>query len=160
MRIALGADHAGVDLKAQVKQHLDRRRHACEDFGPDSTESVDYPDYAASVARNVASGAFERGILICGSGIGMAIAANKVRGIRAAPVTTPAAARLARRHNDANVLTLGARTVAVDDALAIVEAFLAEPFDGGRHQRRVDKIADAERDAPAIRDETARRATT
>ena len=144
MRIALGADHAGVDLKTRVKQFLDRRRLDYEDFGPDAPEPVDYPDYAASVARSVASGSCARGILICGSGIGMAIAANKVRGIRAAPITTPAAARAARRHNDANVLTLGARTLAVDDALAIVEAFLAEPFDGGRHQRRVDKIAAAE----------------
>ena len=150
MRIALGADHAGVDLKAQVKQFLDRQRFAYEDYGPDTPEPVDYPDYAASVARSVASGTCERGILICGSGIGMAIAANKVRGVRAAPVTTPAAARLARRHNDANVLTLGARTLAVDEALAIVEAFLAEPFEGGRHQRRVDKIAAAERAAPVV----------
>ena len=148
MRIALGADHAGVDLKTQVKHFLDRQRLAYEDFGPDTPEPVDYPDYAASVARSVASGTCDRGILICGSGIGMAMAANKVRGIRAAPVTTPAAARLARRHNDANVLTLGARTVAADDALAIVEAFLAEPFEGGRHQRRVDKIAAAEGAAP------------
>ena len=144
MRIALGADHAGVDLKTRVKQFLDRQHLDHEDFGPHTTESVDYPDYAARVAHSVASGSCDRGVLICGSGIGMAIAANKVRGIRAAPITTPGAARAARRHNDANVLTLGARTLAVDDALAIVEAFLAEPFDGGRHQRRVDKIAAAE----------------
>ena len=150
MRIALGADHAGVDLKSRVKEFLNRQRLAYEDFGPDTTEPVDYPDFAASVARSVASGACDRGILICGSGIGMAIAANKVRGIRAAPITTPDAARLARRHNDANVLTLGARTIAVDDALAIIETFLAEPFDSGRHQRRVDKIAAAERAAPAV----------
>ena len=150
MRIALGADHAGVDLKAAVRQFLDRRRLTCEDFGPDTPEPVDYPDYAARVAQSVASGQCERGILICGSGIGMAIAANKVPGIRAAPITTPDAARLARRHNDANVLTLGARALAAGDALAIVEAFLAEPFDGGRHQRRVDKIAAAERAAPEV----------
>ena len=98
------------------------------------------------VARRVAAGSCDRGILICGSGIGMAIAANKVRGIRAAPVTTPDAARLARRHNDANVLALGARTLAVDAALRIVDAFLATPFEGGRHQRRVDKIAAVETD--------------
>ena len=91
-------------------------------------------------------GSCDRGILICGSGIGMAIAANKVRGIRAAPVTTPEAAGLARRHNDANVLALGARTLAVDDALRIVDAFLTTPFEGGRHRRRVDKIAAAETD--------------
>ena len=146
MRIALGADHAGVALKARVRRLLDERRLACEDLGPDGDEPVDYPDYALRVARRVAAGACDRGILICGSGIGMAMAANKVRGIRAAPVTTPEAAGLARRHNDANVLALGARTLAVDAALRIVDAFLATPFDGGRHQRRVDKIAAAETD--------------
>ena len=146
MRVALGADHAGFALKAHVRELLDERGLACEDLGPDTDESVDYPDYAVRAARLVAAGACERGILICGSGIGMAIAANKVRGIRAAPVTTPAAARLARRHNDANVLALGARTLAVDDALRIVDAFLTAPFEGGRHQRRVDKIAAVEAD--------------
>ena len=144
MRVALGADHAGFALKAHVRQLLDERRLACEDLGPDTDEPVDYPDYAVRVARLVAAGTFDRGILICGSGIGMAVAANKVRGIRAAPVTTPAAARLARQHNDANVLTLGARTLAVDEALRIVDAFLATPFEGGRHQRRVDKIVAVE----------------
>ena len=148
MRIALGADHRGVDLKTRVKQLLDRQDLDYEDFGPDTSEPVDYPDYAASVARSVASGTCDRGILICGSGIGMAIAANKVRGIRAAPITTPEAARLARGHNDANVLALGAGATAIDDALAIVEAFLSAPFEGGRHQRRVDKIAAAEQAAP------------
>ncbi len=146
MRIALGADHAGFGLKAHVRRLLDERRLACEDLGPDTDAAVDYPDYAVRVARLVAAGAFDRGILICGSGIGMAIAANKVRGIRAAPVTTPAAAGLARLHNDANVLALGARTLAVDDALRIVDAFLTTPFEGGRHQRRVDKIAAVETD--------------
>ena len=146
MRVALGADHAGFGLKARVRQLLDERSVACEDLGSHSDESVDYPDYAVRVARLVAGGSVERGILICGSGIGMAIAANKVRGIRAAPVTTPDAARLARRHNDANVLALGARTLAVDAALRIVDAFLATPFEGGRHQRRVDKIAAVETD--------------
>jgi len=154
MRIALGADHRGVALKTRVKQLLDRQHLDYEDFGPDTPEPVDYPDYAASVARSVASGTCDRGILICGSGIGMAIAANKVRGIRAAPITTPEAARLARGHNNANVLTLGAGAMAVDDALAIVEAFLAAPFEGGRHQRRVDKIAAAERDATRQADRT------
>ena len=160
MRIALGADHAGVDLKAQVKRLLDRHRLEYEDFGPHTDASVDYPDYAAAVAHCVASRSCERGILICGSGIGMAIAANKVRGVRAAPITTPDAARMARRHNDANVLTLGARNLAVNDALAIVEAFLAESFDGGRHQRRVDKIVAAERAAPVVSSEIQRRTET
>ena len=140
MRIALGADHAGVALKTRVRQFLDARQLTYRDFGPTSDEVVDYPDYAAQVARGVACGTFDHGILICGSGVGMAIAANKIRGIRAAPVDNPDAARLCREHNDANVLALGARTLSVEQALHIVEAFLATPFGGGRHQRRIDKI--------------------
>lgn len=155
MRIALGADHAGVELKGRIRRLLDRRNLAFEDIGPETDASVDYPDYALGVARRVASGACRRGILVCGSGVGMAIAANKVRGIRAAAVTTAPAARLARRHNDVNVLALGARSLSVDDALAIVDAFLATPFDGGRHQRRVDKIAAAEQDRLEPAEETA-----
>ena len=141
MRVAVGADHAGVTLKTRVTRLLDERHLDYRDFGASSEDSVDYPDYAASVAHSVASGEFDVGILICGSGVGMAIAANKVRGIRAAPVTTPEASRLARQHNDANVLALGARVLEPDQALAIVETFLATPFEGGRHQRRVNKIA-------------------
>ena len=140
MRIALGADHAGVALKARVKQALDDRRLTYEDFGPASDASVDYPDYALRVARGVASGSFDRGILICGSGLGMAIAANKVPGVRAAPVTDAKTARLSREHTDANILTLGARLLSSERALDIIDAFLATPFGGGRHQRRVDKI--------------------
>ena len=144
MRIALGADHAGVAIKTRVKQFLDARHLTYRDFGPTSDEVVDYPDYAAQVARGVACGAFDYGILICGSGIGMAIAANKVRGIRAAPVGNPDAARLCREHNDANVLALGARTLSAEKALHIVEAFLVTLFGGGRHQRRIDKITTLE----------------
>jgi ribose 5-phosphate isomerase B len=144
MRIALGADHAGVTLKRRVLQALDERHLSCEDFGTDTDTSVDYADYARRVAEAVATGACERGILICGSGIGMAIAANKVRGIRAAPVTDVATARLSREHNDANILTLGARLLAPEDALEIVDVFLATPFGGGRHQTRIDKIAELE----------------
>lgn len=144
MRVAIGADHAGVALKTRVTQRLDERHVSYRDFGTSSEDSVDYPDYAVRVARSVSSGESDRGILICGSGVGMAIAANKVRGIRAAPVTTPDAARLARQHNDANVLTLGARALETDAALEIIEAFLATAFDGGRHQRRVDKITATE----------------
>lgn len=124
----------------RVKHLLDEGRLPYRDFGSSSETSVDYPDYALRVARSVASGESDRGILVCGSGIGMAIAANKVRGIRAAPVSTTDAARLARQHNDANVLTLAGKVLAVEDALEIVEAFLTTPFEGGRHQRRVDKI--------------------
>src|SRR4051812_13369531 len=108
MRIALGADHAGVMLKADVKRLLDERGIASEDFGTMSTESVDYPDFAAKVAHAVASGGFDLGILVCGSGLGMAIAANKVAGIRAVPVVDEVSAKLSREHNNANVLALGA----------------------------------------------------
>ncbi len=146
MRIALGADHAGVALKDRIKRALGDRGVGCEDLGTDSDERVDYPDYARRVAEGVASGAFDRGILFCGSGIGMAIAANKISGVRAAPVSDVDTARLSREHNDANVLTLAGRTLAADTALAIVDAFLTTSFAGGRHQRRLDKIASMERE--------------
>ena len=140
MRIALGSDHAGVELKALIIRELDDREFDYHDFGPSTDSPVDYPDYAARVAESVSSGQFDRGILICGTGVGMAIAANKVPGIRAAQVTNSDGARLSREHNNANVLTLGARTTPVIEALKIVDAFLETPFSGGRHQRRIDKI--------------------
>jgi ribose 5-phosphate isomerase B len=140
MRIALGSDHAGVSLKADIKQMLDERGVEYEDFGTDSADSVDYPDYAARVAREVAAGRFDRGILFCGSGMGMAMAANKVPGVRAAPVVDTTSARLSREHNDANVLTLGERLTTPDLAREIVALFLETPFAGGRHAGRVDKI--------------------
>ena len=140
MRIAIGSDHAGYQLKEIIKSRLADSGIEVDDLGTTSEASVDYPDYAAAVARRVASGASDRGILVCGTGIGMAIAANKVHGIRAASVESLEAARLGRAHNDANVLTLGARITPADLALGIVQTFLATPFDGGRHQRRVDKI--------------------
>lgn len=140
MRIALGSDHAGVELKARVMQALDDRHLGYHDFGPSTDSPVDYPDYAARVAESVASGECDRGILICGTGVGMAIAANKVPGIRAAQVADRDGARLSREHNDANILSLGARSTSVERALDIVDVFLATPFGGGRHQRRVDKI--------------------
>jgi len=145
MKIALGADHAGVALKTDVKSMLDELGVAYEDFGPTTDTSVDYPDFAAMVAHGVASRRFDCGILICGSGIGMAIAANKVPGIRAATVGDVEAARLCREHNDANVLTLGARVTPANAARAIVRVFLETAFAGGRHQRRIDKITDLER---------------
>jgi ribose 5-phosphate isomerase B len=140
MRIAIGADHAGVALKEHVKQVLKARGIAFEDVGTLSTESVDYPDFAETVGRKVASGEFDRGILTCGSGIGMAIAANKVAGVRAASIQDEDSARLSREHNDINVLTLGERQTDANTARRIVELFLDTPFSGGRHQRRVDKI--------------------
>jgi ribose 5-phosphate isomerase B len=140
MRIALGADHAGVVLKSEIKRYLDERGIAYTDFGTDNHDSVDYPDYASTVAQEVASGRFDRGLLFCGSGIGMAIAANKVPGIRAASVIDERSAELSREHNDANVLAIGERLTTVEEARRIVSAFLDTPFAGGRHQRRVDKI--------------------
>ena len=140
MKLALGADHAGFDLKESLRKKLATAGHEISDLGTHSSDSTDYPDYAASVARAVATGNAERGILVCGSGVGMAIAANKVDGIRAANVFDAQGARLARAHNDANVLALGARSLADDAAGEIVDAFLDTPFDGGRHERRVSKI--------------------
>jgi ribose 5-phosphate isomerase B len=141
VRIAIGSDHAGFQLKETVKARLVEQGFDLVDVGTTSDASVDYPDYAAAVAHEVASGDSDRGILVCGTGIGMAMAANKVSGVRAAPAGDLESARLSREHNDANVLTLGARITPPDLALAIVRLFLDTPFAGGRHQRRVDKIS-------------------
>ena len=141
MRVALAADHAGVALKRDVRHLLADLHAEVDDYGTDTDVSVDYPDYAAPVARAVAAGQADFGILICGTGIGMAMAANKVAGIRAAPVIAVETARLSREHNDANVLALGARTTPIDRAMAIVRVFLSTAFAGGRHQRRLDKVA-------------------
>ena len=141
MRIAIGADHAGVALKDQLKQWLSDRGDTVQDLGTHSSDSVDYPDFATAVAHEVADGRAERGLLVCGSGIGMAIAANKVAGIRAAAVVDEASARLSREHNDANVLALGARLTAKEEAQELLRIFLTTAYEGGRHQRRVDKIS-------------------
>ncbi|MEI6244838.1 MAG: ribose 5-phosphate isomerase B [Acidobacteriota bacterium] len=145
MRIAIGADHAGVALKDQLKQWLIERGDTVDDVGTFTADSVDYPDYAAAVGHAVAEGRAERGILVCGSGIGMAIAANKIHGIRAAAVVDEASARLSREHNDANVLTLGARLTAVDEARELLRIFLVTEYQGGRHQQRIDKISALDR---------------
>jgi ribose 5-phosphate isomerase B len=139
--IAIGADHAGYTLKERLKTWLAADGHRMIDHGTHSSESVDYPDYAAAVAESVRAGEAQWGVLVCGSGIGMAMAANKVAGVRAAVATDPGVARLSRQHNDANVLALGARLTAPAQALAVVQAWLATPFEGGRHARRVDKLA-------------------
>lgn len=141
MRVALGADHAGLELKDALKRVLDARGLDWRDVGTSSAASVDYPDYAVQVAEAVGRGDADRGILVCGSGVGMAIAANKVRGVRAAPIVDVEGAVLAREHNDLNVLTLGARRTGLADAERIVAAFLDTPFAGGRHEQRVRKIA-------------------
>jgi ribose 5-phosphate isomerase B len=140
MHVAIGADHAGFQLKDALKRILNEMSVTYQDFGTSSAMSVDYPDFAQAVAKGVASGQFDRGILICGSGIGMAIAANKVTGIRAAPVVDTETARLSREHNDLNILTLGARFVPESRARDIVRIFLQTPFEAGRHAKRVGKI--------------------
>ena len=140
MRIAIGSDHAGYRLKQTITSSLLDSGVAIEDVGTGSEESVDYPDFAAAVARLVVSGAADRGVLICRTGIGMVMAANKIDGARAATAGDLESARLARAHNDANILTLGAQMIGPDLALAVVRVFLGTPFAGGRHQRRVDKV--------------------
>jgi len=144
MKLAIGSDHAGLVLKREVRRALDECQLAVEDFGTHSEDSVDYPDFAARVAQAVSRGDCALGVLVCGTGIGMSIAANKVRGVRAAVCTTEFEARMARAHNDANVLCLGSRVVGAGLATQIVEAFLDQRFEGGRHERRVQKIRDAE----------------
>ena len=146
MRIAIGADHAGFVLKEHLKGTLKRLGHTVEDHGTDSEEPTDYPPICLAVARDVAEGRAERGIVLGGSGQGEQIAANKVVGIRAALCNDLYTARLSREHNDANVLSIGGRIVAAGLADEIVALWLKTTFDGGRHQRRLDQIAAAERD--------------
>ena len=141
MRIALSADHAGYALKDELVSWLREQGHEVTDLGTNSTDSVDYPDYGARLARAVASGQADRGIAVCGSGIGIAIAINRFPECRCAHVTEPLSAQLARTHNDANVLALGARLVGPDMARACVAAFLGNDFAGGRNQRRVDQLS-------------------
>ncbi|MCL2503840.1 MAG: ribose 5-phosphate isomerase B [Coriobacteriia bacterium] len=141
MRVAIGSDHAGYEQKEQLKGHLASRGIDVEDVGTFSAgESVDYPDYAFAVAARVASGDAEFGVLVCGTGLGMAIAANKVDGVRAVSVVSPKFAELARAHNDANVVTVSGRFVAEEDNKQVIDAFLGTPFEGGRHAGRVEKI--------------------
>jgi len=139
--IAIGSDHAGVELKAQVKQALESAGHRVEDFGTHGPESVDYPDFANKVAGAVISGQASFGVLICGTGIGISIAANRHAAIRCALVHDTTGARLTRQHNDANVIALGARLIGPEVALDAVRIFLATPYEGGRHERRVAKLS-------------------
>jgi ribose 5-phosphate isomerase B len=148
-RIAIGSDHAGYESKEQAKREIEALGLSVQDMGTNSDASVDYPDFGAAVGRAVASGEAERGVLICGSGIGISMAANKVPGVRAALCWNEETARLARQHNDANVLCLGARFIAPELAARMIRAFLETDFDGGRHQQRVEKLSrlDATRSA-------------
>jgi len=140
MKIAIGADHAVFALKEQIRQKLQQEGHQVTDAGTSSLESTDYPDYAEAVAAQVALGQAERGILVCSTGVGMSIAANKVDGIRAALAVNPEEVALVRSHNDANILAVGAKFTTAAEADHMVDVFLATPFEGGRHARRVAKI--------------------
>lgn len=149
MKIAIAADHAGFALKEKIKQRLAAQGHVLVDSGTDSTESCDYPDFARPVAGQVARKQVDRGILVCSTGIGMAIAANKISGVRAAPAQSEDEVRLTREHNDANVLTLGARYLDEEQAARLVEIFLDTQFQGGRHARRLSKIEQLEQTSGA-----------
>jgi ribose 5-phosphate isomerase B len=150
MRIAVGSDHAGFPLKERVAPLLEGAGHDVVDVGTDSDESTDYPIYAAKAARLVADGQADRAVLVCGSGVGVSIVANKVHGVRAVNAHDPDEAEMSRRHNDANVLALAGRRIDEEEAGAIIERFLSTEFEGGRHARRVDQITDVEEgDRPA-----------
>ncbi len=144
MKIAMGCDHGGFDLKEDIKAFLTEQGHEVEDFGCYGKESCDYPEFAEAAARAVAEGKCERGIVICTTGIGISISANKVKGVRCALCGDPWSAEMTRRHNDANMLAMGAGVVGPLLARQIVTAFLGHDFEGGRHQRRVDKMMDIE----------------
>ena len=141
MRIVIASDHAAVELKATLVDHLRGAGHEVDDLGPDGVDSVDYPDYGYKIAEAVAAGRAGRGIALCGSGVGISISVNRHPACRCALVSEPLSARLAREHNDANVIAMGARLIGAEMAKACVETFLATPFSGGRHQRRVDKLS-------------------
>ncbi len=144
MKIAMGCDHGGFDLKEDIKAFLVEQGHEVEDFGCYGKESCDYPEFAEAAARAVAEGKCERGIVICTTGIGISISANKVKGVRCALCGDPWSAEMTRRHNDSNMLAMGAGVVGPLLARQIVTAFLGHDFEGGRHQRRVDKMMDIE----------------
>jgi len=141
-RIVLGSDHAGFRAKENIKNYLEGAGYSVEDLGTHSEESVDYPDFAKAVGERVAAANGSLGVLVCGTGIGVSIAANKVEGIRAALAHDSLTARRAREHNDANIIALGGKVVGDDEAIAIVQEFLNAEFAGGRHQRRIDKISE------------------
>ncbi len=140
MKISLACDHGGLELKLAIKAHLETQGHEIQDFGTHDHASCDYPDYAAPAARAVADGSCERGILVCTTGIGVSIVANKIHGVRCALLSDPVSARLTRQHNDTNMMALGQGMVGEKLALEIVDIWLNTAFEGGRHQRRVDKI--------------------
>ena len=145
MKIGIGNDHSALELKAEIIDFLKEKGHEVVDYGTNSSESCDYPIYGEKVARAVAAGEVEKGILICGTGLGISLAANKVEGIRAVVCSEPFTAKMSRAHNDCNILAFGARVVGAELAKMIVDTWLNTEFEGGRHQRRVDQIMDIER---------------
>ena len=144
MKIGIGNDHVGYEMKLEIKEYLEAQGHEVVDFGADSAERSDYPIYGEKVARAVVSGEVDRGVLICGTGVGISLAANKVDGIRAAVCSEPVTASLAKRHNNANIIAFGARIVGIEMAKAIVDAWLEAEFEGGRHAHRVGLMMDIE----------------
>lgn len=144
MKIAIASDHAGFGLKSRILRYLSEKKVEAADLGTHGRDSVDYPDYAVEVAEAVSKGKVDRGILICGTGIGMSIVANKVQGVRAALCHDEVTAHASRRHNDANILVLGERVLDEEKAVAVLETWLATEFEAGRHQRRLDKIRSIE----------------
>lgn len=144
MKIALGCDHGGLNLKNAIKKYLEEKNYEVEDFGTYSTESVDYPDYAKKAALAVSNGDADCGILVCGTGIGIGISANKVKGIRCATVGDTFSARMTKAHNNANMIALGERVTGIGLGLDIVDAYLNSEFEGGRHQKRIDKMMEIE----------------
>jgi len=150
MRIAIASDHAAIDLKAELAAWLAEQGHEVADLGPHNTDSVDYPDFGYKLAEAIASGEAERGVALCGSGIGISMAVNRNPAVRCARVSEPLSAALSREHNDANCIAMGARLIGIEMAKACLEAFLTTDFAGGRHQRRVDKLSN-----PSISRQTA-----
>jgi len=144
MKLAIGSDHVGLELKLAIIDYLKELGHEVEDFGPYSTELTDYPKYGRKVAEEVATGNFDGGILICGTGVGMSISANKVKGIRAVVCSEPYSAQLSKEHNNTNILAFGSRVVGLELAKMIVKSWLDAEFEGGRHARRVEMIGDIE----------------
>lgn len=144
MKIAIGNDHAATELKFQIKEYLESQGHEVINFGTDSNDSCNYPEFGEAVGKAVVSGEAEAGVLICGTGVGISIAANKVNGVRAVVCSEPVTAKLSKAHNNSNIVAFGARIVGFETAKAIVDAWLTTEYEGGRHQKRVDMIADIE----------------
>lgn len=143
-RLVIGSDHAGYEMKVKIVEYLQGKGYECVDLGTHSTDSCNYVEFGLAVGKAVASGEFEKGIVICGTGVGISISANKVNGIRAVVCSEPLSARLSREHNNSNILAFGARVVGIEMAKMIVDEWLAAEFQGGRHQARIDTITDYE----------------